>query len=136
MVERAARADIIADIGNRNDGLKAAGRLVRRRPDRIIEVTRIAWIDGNNRQMAQVFSGVGGDWQVGNAFGLTLHCFGHLERNAVFVDGNQAETFWCKRIAQNLSHLGRLAHGVAGQFGEHQIARLRLANFADLRVKA
>ena len=39
-----------------------------------------------------------------HALCFALGCFGHFEGNAKFVDGNEAEAFWCKRVAKDLGH--------------------------------
>ena len=61
MVQCAAGADIIAHIGNRDDSVKPAGVGVGGRPNGVIKIARIAWINGNDRQMAQVFAMIVGD---------------------------------------------------------------------------
>ena len=58
-VERAPGADIVTDIGNGDDGLEATWVfrvVIRCRPDRIVEIACITRIDGDDRQMAQVFA--------------------------------------------------------------------------------
>ena len=117
VVKRAAGADIVTDVRNRHDGLEAASCLIRRCPNRIVKITCVTRVYGDDRQMTKVLAVIGGNWQAGNPFSFAFDGFGHFERNAVFVDRNQAETLWCKRIAKNLSNLGRLARGIAGHFG-------------------
>ena len=51
------------------------------------------------------------------------------------MDSNQAETLWCKRIAEHLRNPRRFFVRVPGQFGQHELARLCVANISDLRVE-
>ena len=51
-IERAARAHVVADVGDRDD--QAEARRVRLGVDRVVEIARILAVDGHQRQRAQV----------------------------------------------------------------------------------
>ena len=57
-------------------------------------------------------------------------------RNAVLGDGDQAEGLGRQRIADDLDHLDLRTRGLAHAFGQHEVACLSLAQFADRRTVA
>ena len=66
---------------------------------------------------------------------LTFGGFGHFEWYAKLVNGDQAEAFRRKWIAQHLRDPSRFLVCVTGQFGEYQFPGLRIANVTNLRIK-
>ena len=136
MVQCATGANIIAHIRNRDDRVKTPCVGVCSCPDGIIKVARIARIDGDDGQMAQILPMVVGDRQLSHAFSLTLGGFGHFKWNTELVNGNQAEAFRRKWVAEDLSHPRRFFMRIACQFGEHQFPSLGITNVTNLRIKA
>ena len=136
MVKRAARTDIVTNIRNRDDRVKAAGVGIGGSPNGIVKVACIAWIDSNYRQMAQVFTMVIGNGQFPHALCLAFGRLRHFKRNAIFVNGDKAETFGRKWVAKYLRDPRRFFVCVARQFGQHKLAGLRVANIPDLGIKA
>src|SRR3546814_4588078 len=58
LVQCAARPDIIGDVGYSDYRLISAGvvaALIGGGPDGIVEIARVHWINGHNRQVTQVF---------------------------------------------------------------------------------
>ena len=135
MIQGTSRANIIADIRNRDDGVKATGVGIGGRPDSVIEITCITWVNCDNRQMAQIFAMIVRDGQLANAFRFSLGRLGHFERNAKFVNGDEAEAFGCKRVAKYLSDSRRFLVRISCQFGQYKFTCLRIANVADLGIE-
>ena len=135
MVKRAARTDIVTNIRNRDDRVKAAGVGIGGSPNGIVKVACIAWIDSNYRQMAQVFTMVIGNGQFPHALCLAFGRLRHFKRNAIFVNGDKAEAFGCKWVAKYLRDPRRFFVCVARQFGQHKLASFRITNIPNLGVK-
>ncbi len=131
LVDLAARADIEADIGDRDHGTETV-LPVGLRPDRIVMVAGVGRVDGDDRQRAQVFAVFLAQWKFCGAFGLVEHLFGEGVRDAVFVDRDQAEGLGRKRIAQHLDDFHARARRAAQRFGQHHLPCLRAAEVADL----
>ena len=138
-VERAAGADIIADIGDRDDRLEAAfiGRVfVRRGPDGVVMVAGVDRVDRDDRQMAQILALVLMQWQLRRGNRFFLHRFGEDMRDAMLVDRDQAEAARGEGIAQNVGDARADPRRAAGRLGQDQVALLRGADVADRRILA
>ena len=131
-VERAAGAHVIGHVGNGDDSLVAAVS-VRLRPDRIVVVARIGGVDGDDGDIAQIFALVFRQGQIDRTLRLGHRRFGKDVRNAVLGDGDEAEAFGRKRIADHLDHFHARARRFAGAFGENEFALLRAAEIGNRR---
>ena len=99
MIQGTTGADIVAHIGNRDDCVKAASFGISRGPYGVIKIARIARINGYDRQMAQVFAMVVRNGQFPYALCFAFSRLRHFKWNTEFMNSDQAETLWCKRIA-------------------------------------
>ena len=77
-----------------------------------------------------------GNGQFPHTFCLAFSRLRHFKRNAIFVNGDKAETFGRKWVAKYLRDPRRFFVCVARQFGQHKLAGLRVANIPDLGIKA
>ena len=87
-------------------------------------------------EVAQVFSMFGGDRQFAYRYCLTLYLIRHFKGDAEFVDRNQAEAARSIGIAQHFGYARFLLPDATAQFGEDQIASLRVSEFKQRRIKA
>ncbi len=130
-VERAAGADVEADIGNGDDRIKPA-IIPRGRPDGIVKVARIHRVNRDDGQMAQVFPLT--QIERGHLLGFLQQLFGKDVRDVELVDGDEAERLGCERIAQDFHDLRRDARRTAGFLREHKVTLARLAQIGNGRV--
>ena len=68
-------------------------------------VARIGRVDGDDGNVAQVFTVIARQWQVDRALGLGDGFLREDMRNTVLGDGDQAEGLGRQRIADDLDHL-------------------------------
>ena len=131
-VQRAARAHVVADIRDGDDGAVAA-LAVRFGPDRVIVVARIGRIDREDRDAAQIFAFV----LVKRQLGCTLRLLQRLGRkdmrNAMLGNGDQTEIARCERIAVDLDNLERRARALAGAFAQNELTGLGPTQIPDRR---
>src|SRR3546814_15294151 len=105
-----ARPDIIGDVGYSDYRLISAGvvaALIGGGPDGIVEIARVHWINGHNRQVTQVFPFIWMQRQRSDPGRLLLHLFGKGERNSGIVNGDQTETSGGEGVTQAI----RDSHG-------------------------
>ena len=133
LVDLRSWADIEADVGNRDNRIKAAV-VARVRPDRVVKVARVNRINRDDGKVAQVLA---------VAKGLLCHRGRFLQRlfrkdmrNTKLVDSDQAERLWRERVSQDFRHPRCDARRSARLLREHQIARFRLAQIRDQRLLA
>ena len=139
LVQRAAGADIIAHVRNRDDCLisaRIALVLVGRGPDRIVMVARIDRVNRHDRQVTQILALVLMQRQGRDDQRIILHPVAKDVGNAMFVNGDQAEAARRKGIAQYIRHPRGHARRPAMRLGQHQVAGTRIARIADRRVLA
>src|SRR3546814_3831779 len=111
LVQCAARPDIIGDVGYSDYRLISAGvvaALIRGGPDGIVEIARVHWINGHNRQVTQVFPFIWMQRQRRDPCRLLLHLFGNGQRNSVFVTGDQPETSGADGVTRSEEHTSEL----------------------------
>src|SRR3546814_3672919 len=92
-------------------------------PDGIVEIARVHWINGHNRQVTQVFPFIWMQRQRRDPCRLLLHLFGKGERNSVFVNGDQTETSGGEGVTQDIRDSRGDARQPPCRLGKHQIAR-------------
>ena len=137
-VEGTARTHIIADIRYRDysfESISVFWIIIWSSPYRIVKIARIAWIDGNYRQMPQVFAFIGCDGQFADVQRLSLDFFRDFKRDAEFVDGNQAETARREWVAQYIGYPRLFLACPPAKLCQNQIARLRLSDLKQRNIK-
>ena len=115
----------MGDIGDGDPQHKTApiGRVyIRFGTYRIVAVTRIGRVDGEQGQIAQVFARAHGGGEA--AVSLGHHGVGEGVGDAVLVDGNQRYSAWARRVAQARGDagLGQTHLALAHQFSLDQLA--------------
>jgi len=133
-IELAARTDVEGDIGDGDQCPEAAPvirAVIRCRPDRIIMVPGIGRIDGDNWQMPKVFALLFRDGQLCRLLGLLDHGVWEVQRYFELVDRDQAERLGGERIAQYFLDPCLDLGAALERLGQHQIARLGIAQFQD-----
>ena len=129
-IERAARADVIADIGNRDDGAITA-LPVRLGPDGIVMIAGIGRVDSDDGNIAQVFAVLARKRQVDRALRLGDGFLRKDMRDAMLGNRDQAESLGRQRIADHFDDLDLGAGGFAHALGQYQFAFRGLADIAD-----
>src|SRR5690606_7317833 len=133
-VDRAAGADVEADVGDGDHGAEAPFP-VWLGPDRIVVVARIGRVDGDDGEVTQVLAVLFAERQLRGERGFGERFLAEYVGDAVLVDRDQAEGLGRERIAEDFEHLDPRARGAAG-FGEHELARLGAAEIGDRRGTA
>ena len=129
-VDRTAGADIVADIGNRDQRAEAP-LPVGLGPDRVVVITGIAGVNCHDRQMAQVFAVLGAKRQLGGDLGFFQRFGRKGEGNAVLVDRDQAERARREWIAEHADNLHPGARATSDRLGQYQLTRLSPAQIGD-----
>ena len=129
-VQGAARGHIMADIGNGDPQDMAAGVArvgVRGSSDRIVTVTGIDRVDGDQRHIPQILALTQRSRDGAVRFGN--HGIGELIRDAVLVNGDQRHRPRARRIAQPRRDPGlrQADHALADQLALDQLAVLGAA---------
>ena len=130
-VDLAVGADVEADIGNGDDRVEAAFA-VGLGPDGVVVVARVGRVDGDDRQVAQVLAVILAERQLRGELGFGERLLAEHVRDAVLVDGDQAEGLGRERIAEDFEDLDAGARRAAG-LGEDELARCRAAEIGDRR---
>jgi hypothetical protein len=94
-------------------------------------VARVAGVDGDDGQMGEVLALVRAERFAGGDLGLLQHILREDMRNAMLVDGDQAEGARRQRIAQHHRHPHPRARRFADRLSEDQLAFLGTAQIGD-----
>ena len=122
-----AGADIMRHIGNRHPDDMPVTIRVGHGANRIVPVAGVCRVNGEERQVAQVFALV--RHHRPGAFGFGFNRFGETVRYAVFVDGDQRDRFWGQSVsdAGNNARPPKAPRSPAGVLGLDQLAITRAA---------
>lgn len=96
-------------------------------------VARVGGVDGDDGKRAQILAGLGGERQSSGTPRLVLCFLAEDVRDAVLVDGDQAERARGQRIAQHRGTVPRSsgARGPARLLRQHQLTRFRPAQVGN-----
>ncbi len=130
-VELGAGTDIEADVGDGDDRVPPA-LTIRFRPDRVVMVARVLWVDRDDRQMRQVLALP--QRLLRHAVRLVDRFLGEFGAKPMLVDRDEAEAARSERITQDRVDPCADPRRAATNLAQHQVAGLGVLQFGDQQL--